>query len=38
MKFENAKEDILEYTMERLKDLLEWHVRIKEGGCLEGMG
>ena len=27
MKFENAKEDVLEYTMERLKDLLEWHVR-----------
>ena len=26
-KFEYAKEEILEYTLEKLKDLLEWHVR-----------
>jgi len=25
-KFEAAKEEILEFTLERLKDLLEWHV------------
>lgn len=27
-KFEEAKEDILEYTLEKLKDLLEWHVNL----------
>jgi hypothetical protein len=27
LKFETAKEDILEYTTEKLKDMLEWHVK-----------
>ena len=30
VKFETSKEEILEYTMEKLKDLLHWHVNIQD--------